>query len=42
MYLLDPTIAPDLARFRIDRDLAGAESRRAAREAKAATLRQPP
>jgi hypothetical protein len=39
MYLLDPTTALDLARFRIDRDLAGAEGRRAAREAKAAAPR---
>jgi hypothetical protein len=39
MYLLDPTTALDLARFRVDRDLTGIESRRAAREAKAAAPR---
>jgi hypothetical protein len=39
MYLLNPATALDLARFRVERDLEGAESRRAAREGKA-TLRQ--
>jgi hypothetical protein len=36
MYLLNPATALDLARFRIEHDLAGAERRRRAREAKAA------
>jgi hypothetical protein len=36
MYLLTPTTALDLARYRVEQDLARAEKRRLVREAKAA------
>jgi len=36
MYFMNPGTALDLARFRIDQDLARAEAHRLAREAKAA------
>ncbi len=36
MYLLTPTTALDLARHRVEQDLARAETRRLVREAKAA------
>jgi hypothetical protein len=39
MYFLNPATALDIARYRVERDLAGVESRRTAREAKA-TLRE--
>ena len=36
MYLLNPSTALDLARFRVDQDIARAEAHRIAREARTA------
>ncbi|HSE09692.1 MAG TPA: hypothetical protein VLB29_13585 [Nocardioidaceae bacterium] len=36
MYLLDPTTAIDLARYRVEQDLRRAEAHRLAKEARAA------